>query len=255
MFYNKYTTVLKNLSLVYTIGIGAIAYKFYIDNQAQIKIEMEIVENAYKVLSNFKEEYTQNFINREDLLKMIKYNSELTKNSFKTNYEVITSKIDESLNSLLGIKDYLNSLNDKPVIENSDMSNITNKLEDKIEVIKKGIEDIDSLLKYNDSLTELILSKYNLFLNYLTTLSLEQSFALVHVLFLIAILIALFNLASVFYGESLIQVFKIEIRFPKLAKIINIRRKFQQYYFGWNLFIIFSIIISLLYFNFIVLIF
>ena len=84
-------------------------------------------------------------------------------------------------------------------------------------------------------------------------LSNEQLFSLIHVLFFTALIIAVFNLAVVFYGDSLIILLDIENRFPSLAKIIKLRRKFQQYYFGLNLIIIFSILFVLLYFNFFVL--
>ena len=70
-------------------------------------------------------------------------------------------------------------------------------------------------------------------------LSNEQLFSLIHVLFFTALIIAVFNLAVVFYGDSLIILLDIENRFPSLAKFIKLRRKFQQYYFGLNLIIIF----------------
>nr|YP_009344409.1 hypothetical protein [Pleurotus eryngii]APT42224.1 hypothetical protein [Pleurotus eryngii] len=89
---------------------------------------------------------------------------------------------------------------------------------------------------------------------FLSHLSKEQLFSLIHVLFFTALIIAVFNLAAVFYGDSLINLLDIEKRFPSLAKIIKLRIKFQQYYFGLNLIIIFSVLFVLLYFNFFVLI-
>lgn len=87
------------------------------------------------------------------------------------------------------------------------------------------------------------------FQNYLETLSLEQLHSLSHILFLICLLISTFNLAAIFYGDSLIKYLNIENKYPSLAYFISIRRKFQQYYFGWNLFLIISVLIVLLLFN------
>ena len=87
------------------------------------------------------------------------------------------------------------------------------------------------------------------FQNYLNTLTLEQAFSLAHMFAFLALFICLFNLASVFYGESLIKYYKLEIKFPKLSKFIKIRSMFQQYYFGWNLFLILTILAGLFFFN------
>jgi hypothetical protein len=56
-----------------------------------------------------------------------------------------------------------------------------------------------------------------------------QKLAVVHISGSIFILFSLINIISIFYGEKLIILFDLDNRFPKIAKFIQIRRKFQQY--------------------------
>jgi uncharacterized phage infection (PIP) family protein YhgE len=46
------------------------------------------------------------------------------------------------------------------------------------------------------------------------------------------VLSSLTTLAFIFYGNYLISRFNLEIKYPRLAKIIQLRRKFQNYYFA-----------------------
>lgn len=44
------------------------------------------------------------------------------------------------------------------------------------------------------------------------------------------VLLCLFNILLIIYGEFLIEYFKLEERFPKLAKLIQLRRKLRRFY-------------------------
>ena len=44
------------------------------------------------------------------------------------------------------------------------------------------------------------------------------------------VLLCLFNIILIIYGEFLIEYFKLEERFPKLAKLIQLRRKLRRFY-------------------------
>ena len=80
--------------------------------------------------------------------------------------------------------------------------------------------------------------------NFIINLSLEQNLALVNFLGTFIIVITVINILFIFYSNKIIDYFKLETRYPKLAFYINLRRKFQEYYLLWNTFII--IIISIL---------
>ena len=113
-----------------------------------------------------------------------------------------------------------------------------------IEEIVKNINNSSKNFSSGD-ISNYILS----FQDYLATLTLEQTFCLVHLFAISGVLICLFNLASVFYAESLIKYYQLENKFPKLVTFLKIRSKFQQYYFAWNLFLIVTILAVLFYFN------
>lgn len=80
----------------------------------------------------------------------------------------------------------------------------------------------------------------NDFLSGMSTLEIS---AITHISGAIFILFALFTIICIIYGDMLIIHFKLEERFPKLARFIRLRRKFQQFY----LFLNFSLIIVVLF--------
>ena len=68
----------------------------------------------------------------------------------------------------------------------------------------------------------------------IVVLSTTQQNALFHICFNITIFLCVLTLIGVFYGDKIIINYKLEERYPKLARIIQLRRKFQVYYFTWN---------------------
>lgn len=65
---------------------------------------------------------------------------------------------------------------------------------------------------------------------YLSTLSVEQTFALFHIMFFISMIFLIYNIAIIFYSDLIIKYFSIETKYPKFSRFIEIRRKFQRYY-------------------------
>jgi hypothetical protein len=59
-----------------------------------------------------------------------------------------------------------------------------------------------------------------------------------------ALISSLISIIFIFYGDYLIKKYKIEVNYPKLAKIISLRRKFQKYYLIVDFLIIISVILS-----------
>jgi hypothetical protein len=52
------------------------------------------------------------------------------------------------------------------------------------------------------------------------------------------------NICLSLFGEYLIKRFLLESRFPKLSKLILLRRKFQNYYLKFNLLVIILIVLT-----------
>ena len=58
------------------------------------------------------------------------------------------------------------------------------------------------------------------------------------------ILSSLISIIFIFYGDILLDKYKIAEKYPKLAKIIELRKKYQKYYFKYNCLLIFMVIIT-----------
>ena len=68
------------------------------------------------------------------------------------------------------------------------------------------------------------------FNNYLSSLSIEQNIALINLFGIFIIMVTLINILFIFYSNKVIDYFNLDKRYPKLAKFINLRRTFQNYY-------------------------
>lgn len=90
---------------------------------------------------------------------------------------------------------------------------------------------------------------YNNFNSWLSSLDYSHSVAVVNITGLILLFVSVLQIIFIFYGTFLLDYLAIEKRYPKLANIINLRRKFQQYYLLFNITIIIVTILIMLYFN------
>ena len=132
-----------------------------------------------------------------------------------------------------------------------EMSKLLNDANDSKEFVERILEMFDNGGSNNsihfapwDSLTDIYSEVYQV----IDSLSQTQKGALIHISFSVVILFCLFTLIGVYYGEKFIQYFKLESKFPRLARYIDIRRKFQQFYFILNsLFIIFILLFIILF--------
>ncbi len=88
--------------------------------------------------------------------------------------------------------------------------------------------------------------------NFYSNLSILETLVVIHISGFIAILVSMFSILTIFYGEFFIQKFNLESRFPKLAKFIQLRRKFQQFYLITNFLLILLVILALTFSNLLV---
>jgi hypothetical protein len=87
---------------------------------------------------------------------------------------------------------------------------------------------------------------------FLLTLNFEQTLAIFHLSGALFILISLYIILIIFFGNSLIKYFNLEKSYPKLASFIQMRRKFQNYYIIFNIIIIILILFVIIYINLLV---
>ena len=85
--------------------------------------------------------------------------------------------------------------------------------------------------------------------SFLETLNQNQKYAIIHILLSIIIFICIFSIVSLYLGDEIIKYFKLEERFPKIAKYIQLRRKFVTYNILLDALIIFLALIVIVGFN------
>lgn len=114
-----------------------------------------------------------------------------------------------------------------------------------LEDIIKIVFPLSSELNVFSGVQEYLLY-YQESLNHITE---YQKFAMIHILASVFILLCLSSLITVFIGNSLIEYFKLSRRWPKLAKYIQLRQKFQTYYFIINSLLIISMLVVIIIIN------
>lgn len=97
-----------------------------------------------------------------------------------------------------------------------------------------------------ENITQIILDYKDL----ISSFSLIQQLTLINMLTGALILNSIVTIIVIFYGEYLINLFKLELKLPRLAKFIKYRQKLQQYYFLINIIIIITAIVLLIYANY-----
>jgi hypothetical protein len=169
--------------------------------------------------------------------------------------DIIASNETEVVASLGKIKQDLEILNqDTHNLANQVSTNNNQAIETSSKVINKSatsvVDEINKLIdKINRPGSNNSLNNIFDFSSYTTA----ELGAISHILACISISGCLFNIAIAYYGDYLIIYYKLEEKYPKLAKWIKLRRKFQHYYIGLNIILIFIILLFVLYANYTVL--
>jgi hypothetical protein len=90
-------------------------------------------------------------------------------------------------------------------------------------------------------------------LEFMNTLGHDQLGAFGVIMLCLFILFCLNSVVAVVYGDFFIRYFKLEERFPYLARFIEIRRKFQHLYLITNIIFIIMALLVIMYVNWIIL--
>jgi hypothetical protein len=86
--------------------------------------------------------------------------------------------------------------------------------------------------------------------SFLSTLNIEQLNAIVNFWGLIFLVACLLSIVAIFYGDYFIKYFNLEVKYPRLAKFIQLRRKFQLFYLNLNFLAVLLMALYLIWFNF-----
>ena len=191
-----------------------------------------LLENNLNKLENEREilEESNNLKKDVEVLEQKLRNSVEIKRELQTKYSensgdtAINDQIQEVINTGEEIHDMYESVN--------------NKFDSFINKINTLLNNGDNKSQYLDSLQ-----------TFFDGLNYEQNLAIVHISGSIFILFSLITIISIFYGDKLIVFFDLENRFPKIAKFIQIRRKFQQFYLLMNIGLIIIVLLLIIYLN------
>jgi hypothetical protein len=233
----------KKLLELFGIGAGIITYQQYF-NERKSKDLREILNEKDDIIKNLNkanESYTKNISMLEnEKIKLIEKNTDMQ--------DFINRKLEKFINVLNNTKDSINE--EKNIIENLSKEEINDSniidyqkiYADSVLKNQKNLENIQKVIKditdESDNLN--FISNYSLsdFYKFLETLSVEKLGALTVLIFSGVILSGCINIISIYFGEYLVNKYKIDERFPKLAKFIQLRRTLQKYYLIYSLSII-----------------
>ena len=85
----------------------------------------------------------------------------------------------------------------------------------------------------------------------LSQLTLEQTICLGNLVSSVFILLCVFNIIGIIYSNFLLDYFKLEVKYPKLGKLLKVRVVFRKYYLILNFSIIIITLLALIYLNYI----
>ncbi len=224
----KLQNSLKYLSVV-SLSLGLYSH---LKNLNKITSELFNERNKLDILNKKYEDLLKNKINENEMEKII------------SNEKI--KLLMEDMNLLKSKLTNQNSINESK-LENINNDNILEQLSDVNQTFKETNNKIDSFInvieKYlnskNNNFTNLFSDSFTTLINDLNniihSLTIEQNLALISISASIFILVTMFSIISVFYGDYLINILNLERKYTKLAKIIQIRRKFRQYYLLLNI--------------------
>jgi hypothetical protein len=204
-------------------------------------------ETKYEELNNKYTSLLENNVSRLETEREILEES----NSLRKDVELLDHKLRSSLEIRRDLQHkYLENSEDRIItekiqeVENTNVEihtmyeSVNTKFDSFINKVNTLLNNSGNKSQYFDSLQSIIDG-----FNY------EQNLAMSNILGSMFIIFSLISIISIFYGEKLIIFFDLENRFPKIAKFIQMRRKFQQYYLLLNIGLILIVLLIIIYVN------
>ncbi len=172
-----------------------------------------------------------------DILQKANFEKDIGDLVKNTKIEATTGRIQESQSEIEGLVKKSNSIIDKLNKSGLDqekkdqlVSDLKRNLERKTEVVNRvthKVKVLNETLNKND-LSGIIQDFISCYKEFLSNLSVEQLGCLANGIGFSMIISAVNALALTHYGNKIINYFNIELKFPKLAKFIQIRSKLSD---------------------------
>jgi len=228
-------SLLKNLSKLTGGYATYLTIKSYHQNDNLIKAKANLENQNSELIETINNMYEKGIV-QEVIINKAKEQLEIVQDSF-TKVKTNTDTLSNSYTEYNKIKS--DSLLNKLTESTDETVNSMNILGDSLSKLKNILkDDSNNFIPFDFSN---FTSDYQQFLDHLTQ---NQKFALIHILLSIIIFISLLNMVGLYLGDRIIIYFKLEDKYPRLAKIIQLRRKVLTYYFLLDsLFIVLALIV------------
>lgn len=194
----------------------------------------------------------------EKIETMQKDNNDLIEKIVKSQENI---DINDNINKIAEAKNNLIE-----TINNNASKNIKNDVSNYVSVIVEESNKVNNIFqdminKYQEILNSTNNSQNNLWLegyfdnikNYFSNLSHEQLGAITHLSGSIFILFCIFTIINIIFGDRLIIYFKLEEKYTKIAKYIQLRRKFLEYSLILNITLVILVLFAIIYINMLIL--
>ena len=207
-------------------------------NNNNKKIGVNTRENLDNAISEIKEK-------DKEIVKMINLN-----NQFKSYYEKVSHNMSELLTEALIYIQNLNlfksidkifkdniSKTEDPLIKIKSESVLKEEFnnlvcQNKVLVLNKSLKKADEYkdLVDIDKIQKAAFLDFEVIWTFINSLDIFHRIAFSLLIFNTIIISSNISIVFIFYGDYLLKKYNIEERYPKLAKIIQLRRKLQRYY-------------------------
>jgi hypothetical protein len=208
-------------------------------------------ETKYEELSNKYTSLLENNVSRLENEREILEES----NNLRRDIEVLDLKLRSSLEIKKELQNkYSENINDSTINDKiQEVVNTNVEIHNMYESVNNKFDSFINKINYllNNSNNKSLASGQYLdsLQSFFDGLNYEQNLAMSNILGSMFIIFTLFSIISIFYGDKLITYFDLENKFPKIAKFIQIRRKFQQYYLLMNIALIIIVLLLIIYVN------
>ena len=139
----------------------------------------------------------------------------------------------------------INKLIENKSFDENSISEVSNTMKDINTELVELFNKIDDCLR--NSLIDLNI--FSQLQTYMNNLNVFQTLALSHLFAIILIFILIVDLMSIYFSDYLISKINIKDKYPRIYKLIELRRKFKTFYLIKDIIIILIVLIALLYIN------
>ena len=187
---------------------------------------------------------------QQELIDNTKKISSPTNENLKDQIKNVNPEIQEKIDNLISnVKDNLSEIGKETNVNEK----LIAKTNDKLTELNSDINEIFSVNKnlFDNLNIKDIMENIN---HFLSDLNQEQLLAVTHISGSIFIIYCIIAIVLAIFGDKIILKLDLENRYPKLSKIIKLRRKIYEYNIIFNILLIFMVLVAIIYLNILILI-